>query len=154
SHTYGGYDVSGTRVAHGGGGDKFEGVFNLALSDRAAIRLVGYSERDPGYIDHVAGPAEVYPTSGVVRDNSAFRRNDYNNVGTEGARAALKVDLDDRWTVLPSIIWQKQGANGSFGYEPSLGFLHVATYAPMRNDDQWHQASLTIEGKIGNFDLL
>ncbi len=154
SHSYGGYDLSGMRVSHGGGGDKIEGFYNLAITDHVAIRLVGYSERDPGYIDNVAGPpGEVYPTSGVPRDNTAFRRKDYNNVGTEGARAALKVDLDDHWTVLPSIIWQRQGANGQFAYEPNLGFLNVATYAPMRNDDQWYQAALTIEGKIGNLDL-
>ena len=153
SRTYGGYDISGSRVSHGGGGDKFEGFFNLAISDNAAIRLVGYSERDPGYINNVAGPYEVYPTSGVVRDNAPFRRNDYNNVGTEGGRAALKVDLDDHWTVMPSVILQKQGANGSFAYEPNLGFLNVATYEPMRNDDQWYQAALTIQGKIGNLDL-
>jgi len=154
SHTYGGYDVTGIRMTHGGGGDKFEGFFNLAINDWAAIRLVGFSERDPGYINNVAGPpGEVYPTSGVPRDNTQFRRNDYNNVGTEGGRAALKVDLNDRWTVTPSVIYQKQGANGSFAYEQNLGFLNVATYEPMRNDDQWYQAALTIQGKIGNFDL-
>jgi iron complex outermembrane recepter protein len=154
SHTYGGYDISAVRVAHGGSGEIVEGFVNIALRDNVAVRLVGYSERDPGYINNVAGPpGEVYPTSGVARDNTPFRRNDYNNVGTEGGRAALKVDLNDRWSILPSVIYQKQGANGSFAYAPSLGYLNVATYEPMRNDDQWYQAALTIQGKIGNLDL-
>src|SRR6202167_5960252 len=47
SHTYGGYDISGIDTAHGGTGDKLEGFINLALLDNVAIRLVGYSERDP-----------------------------------------------------------------------------------------------------------
>ena len=153
SHTYGGYDISAIQVAHGGSGEILEGFVNVALGEKAAIRLVGYGERDPGYINNVAGPPELYPTSGVARDNAPFQKRGYNNVGTEGGRAALKLDVSDRWTVLPSLIYQKQGANGSFAYEPSLGYLNIATYAPMRNDDQWYQAALTIQGKIGNLDL-
>jgi outer membrane receptor protein involved in Fe transport len=149
-----GYDLTGINVDHGGTGDIAEGFVNFALGDHAAIRLVGYSERDPGYIDNVAGPPETYPTSGVPRLNTQYQRNDYNNVGTEGGRAALKVDLGNTWSILPSLIYQKQGANGSFAYEPNLGYLNVATYEPMRNDDQWYQAALTIQGKIANFDLV
>jgi outer membrane receptor protein involved in Fe transport len=148
-----GYDLTAINVAHGGNGEIAEGFVNLALSENAAIRLVGYSERDPGYINNVAGPAEVYPTSGVARDNSQYQRNDYNNVGTEGGRAALKVNLADSWSILPSLIYQKQSANGSFAYEQNLGYLNVATYEPMRNADQWYQAALTVQGKIGNLDL-
>jgi iron complex outermembrane recepter protein len=149
-----GYDLTAIHIAHGGSGEIAEGFVNLALSDNAAIRLVGYSERDPGYIDNVAGPPETYPTSGVPRDNSQYQRNDYNNVGTEGGRAALKVNLADGWSILPSLIYQKQGANGSFAYEQTLGYLNVATYEPMRNDDQWYQAALTVQGRIGNLDLV
>jgi iron complex outermembrane recepter protein len=153
SGTYAGYDLSAINVDHGGNGEKAEAYVNFALTDNAAIRLVGFSERDPGYINNVAGPVEVYPTSGVVRDNTPYRKNDYNNVGTEGGRAGLKIDLDDRWTILPTLMYQKQGANGSFAYEQPLGYLNVATYEPMRNDDQWYQAALTIQGKISNLDL-
>jgi len=107
THTYGGYDISGIDVAHGGNGDKLEGFINLALRDNVAIRLVGYSERDPGYINNVAGPpGEVYPTSGVVRENTQYQKTDYNNVGTQGGRAALKVDFADTWSILPSVIYQ------------------------------------------------
>jgi iron complex outermembrane recepter protein len=148
-----GYDLTAINVAHGGSGEIAEGFVNFALGDHAAIRLVGYSERDPGYIDNIAGPPEVYPTSGVPRTNTQYQRNDYNNVGTEGGRAALKVELADSWSILPSLIYQKQGANGSFAYEQNLGYLNVATYEPMRNDDQWYQAALTVQGKIGNLDL-
>src|SRR3984885_175021 len=103
SHTYGGYDISGIDTAHGGTGDKLEGFINIALRDNIAVRLVGYSERDPGYINNVAGPpGEVYPTSGVVRENTPFQKTDYNNVGTEGGRAALKVDVNGGWGISAS----------------------------------------------------
>lgn len=148
-----GYDLTAMNIAHGGTGEIAEGFVNFALSDHAAIRLVGYSERDPGYIDNVAGPPETYPTSGAPRDNTQYQRNDYNNVGTAGGRAALKLEFGDSWSILPALIYQKQGANGSFAYEQDLGYLNVATYEPMRNDDQWYQAALTVQGKIANLDL-
>ena len=151
--TYGAYDVSVSRTRHGGTGETLQGYLNVALSEHAAIRLVGFGERDAGYIDNVAGPYEVYPTSGIVRDNTPYRRNAYNTVGTSGGRAALKVDINDRWTVTPTVTYQKQAGNGSFGYEPNLGYLNVATYEPEVNDDQWYQSALTVAGKIGNFDL-
>ena len=151
--TYGGYDVAVNQTRHGGTGEKVEGFVNVRINDQAAIRLVGFGERDAGYINNVAGPTEVYPTSGIPRDNSALRKNDYNNVGTSGGRATLKIDLNDRWTITPTVTYQKQGANGSFGYQPALGYLNVATYEGERNDDQWYQSALTITGKIGNFDL-
>lgn len=150
---YGGYDIAVNRVKHGGTGETVEGFLNVPLTDSAAIRLVGFGERDAGFIDNVAGPAEIYPTSGVVRDNTAYRASAFNKVGTSGGRAALKLDLNDRWTVTPTVMYQKQGAPGSFGYQPSFGDLAVVQYGPNRNDDQWYQSALTIEGKIGNFDL-
>jgi outer membrane receptor protein involved in Fe transport len=135
-----GYDLTAINVAHGGSGEIAEGFVNFALGDQ-------------GYINNVAGPTEIYPTSGAPRDNSQYQRSDYNNIGTEGGRAALKLILSDTWTILPSVIYQKQGANGSFAYEQDLGYLNVATYEPMRNDDQWYQAALTVQGRIGNLDL-
>ena len=48
---------------------------------------------------------------------------------------------------------QQQKANGIFGYDPTIGDLQVHHYFPERSDDRWTQAALTVEGKIGNFDL-
>ncbi len=150
---YGGYDISVSRVKHGGTGEKIEGFLNVPINDYAAIRLVGFGERDAGFIDNVAGPAEVYPTSGIARDDTPYQAKAFNRVGTSGGRAALKIDLNDRWTVTPTAMFQKQGAPGSFAYQPSVGDLAVAQYGPNNNTDQWYQSALTIEGKIGNFDL-
>ncbi len=154
SHTYGGYDAYVRQTAHGGWSEEFDGFANIDLGDRAAIRLVGFDQNDAGFINNVQGPYEVYPTSGVVRDNSAFVARHYNSVDTAGGRAALKFDLNDTWTVLPGVAYQKQDAGGSFAYAQNLGFLNVATYSPMINDDQWYQSSLTITGKISNLDFI
>ena len=67
-----------TRAASGG---SIEGFVNLPVSDRAAIRLVGYTSSDPGYVDNVTpDPLQVFPTSGIVRDNSDLRKEDFNDV--------------------------------------------------------------------------
>lgn len=150
----GGYDATWIGSGRGGNGGKLEGFVNIPLNDRAAIRLVGWSERDPGYIDNVAGPAAVYPTSGIPRDNTGLRGRNFNDTSTTGARGALKLDLNDSWTITPSVIWQNQAAHGSYAYEPALGDLKVAQYFPDRNDDHWYQAALTVQGRVWNLDFV
>ena len=150
-----GYDLGVTQVDSGGSGGSIEGFVNFPLTDRAAIRLVGYTTRDPGYIDNVSpDPLRVYPTSGAVLDNSDLLENNFNEVQTSGARAALKVDLTDNWTITPAVAWQTQDADGFFTYDPELGERKVARYIKDFNEDEWYQASLTVQGKIGNFDLI
>jgi iron complex outermembrane recepter protein len=50
-----GYDLDANGVDHGGKGWTAEAFVNIPLSPIAAIRLVGWDEHDPGYIDNVAG---------------------------------------------------------------------------------------------------
>jgi iron complex outermembrane recepter protein len=149
-----GYDLGGSTLTNGGPGGKAEGFVNVPLSDRAAIRLVAFAEHDGGYINNVLGPPEVYPTSGVVRTNAGLPKKHYNDVNTSGGRAALKVDLDNSWTVTPAVMAQNQTSPGQFAYTPVLGDLNIARYSPERNDDRWYQASLTVEGKISDFDFV
>jgi outer membrane receptor protein involved in Fe transport len=49
------YDVQGNKVNHGGTGYEVEAYANIPLSSVAAIRLVGYYEKEGGYISNVAG---------------------------------------------------------------------------------------------------
>ena len=99
-----GYDVDGNSVSHGGEGYKFEGFVNIPLSDAAAIRLVGWDEKDAGYINNVAGTA-YFGTSGITV-NSLVQKH-ANDIETKGGRAALKfLDLNDNWTILPQFMGQ------------------------------------------------
>jgi outer membrane receptor protein involved in Fe transport len=170
-----GYDLQGTSISGGGGGYIAEGFVNLPLTQSAAIRLVGWSEHDAGYIDNVAGTltyAAVEDGSGplggpgrgpicISNTNTPgciatpnHPKKDYNDVDTYGARAALKVDLNDSWTITPAIMAQTTEAKGIFGFNPALGDLKVAHFYPEKSKDTWVQAALTVEGKIGNFDLV
>jgi iron complex outermembrane recepter protein len=147
-----GYDLEGNLLA-GEGGYVAEGFVNLPIDNNAAIRLVGWGKRDPGYISNVVRE-RTYPNAGITIDNNGLDEDDYNKVDTYGARAALRVDLNDTWTIMPTVMAQEQKADGAFAYDPSLGELKVARYRPESSKDRWAQAALTVQGKIANFDLV
>jgi iron complex outermembrane recepter protein len=147
-----GYAVEASATEGGGIGHVVEGFVNAPLTPAAAIRLVGWQKYDAGYIDNVHG-TRTFPSSGVTMDNADLVADDYNWARTVGARAALKIDLNDNWSVTPTIMGQHQKANGSSAYEPVIGDLALHHYFPEHSDDRWTQAALTVQGKIGNFDL-
>ena len=129
-----------------------EAYVNIPLSDRVAIRLVGFEEGDPGYIDNVHAK-RTYAGSSVVLDNAALVKDNFNGVQTYGGRGALGISLDDDWTVTTQLMGQSQRANGVFGFNPRAGDLAVTQFYPNNASDGWAQAALTIQGKIGDFDL-
>lgn len=153
----GGFDMSGAAEVNlidgGDFGGSLEGMVNLPLSDMAAVRVVGWYVRDGGFIDNVRG-IRTYPSSGEVDDNLALVEDNFNDVETYGARIALGIELDDNWTVTPALMAQRQSADGSFSFNPAVGDLDTQVYRDNFGEDEWYQASLTIEGRIGNFDLV
>ena len=159
-----GYSVEGNSISGGGIGHVLEGFVNIPINDNhAAVRLVGWQKHDAGYVDNLHG-TRAYPTSGIVADNANLAENNYNTADTAGMRASARFDINDRWTITPQLIVQNQKAYGSAGidplvgsaaagYEASNGEMAVKHFNPESSDDRWHQAALTVEGKIGNFDL-
>ena len=165
--TSGRVDAEVNTVAHGDQGGKLEGMINLPLWSSAALRLVGFYQKDAGYIDNVFASRTycgdtIYDddgfAAGCIRNGVSFDNEDVidDNINTQrtyGGRAALKIDLDDNWTVTPTILHQNLKANGVFGYDPDLGDLNADRFYGEFRNDRFTQAALTIEGKIGNWDL-
>ncbi|WP_309503121.1 MULTISPECIES: TonB-dependent receptor domain-containing protein [Sphingomonas] len=159
----GGFDVEGNTVRKGGQGGKIEGFVNVPLSESVAIRAVGFYQHDAGYIDNIAGTrtfiaggdpdAPVVDPNGLSISNPGLVEKNYNDVDTYGGRLALGIDLSDDWTATASVFGQDQKAHGSFGYDTSLGDLKVQRFFPEINHDRWVQAALTVQGKIGSWDL-
>jgi outer membrane receptor protein involved in Fe transport len=157
-----GYDVSVNTVEKGGIGGTVEGYVNYPIADNMAIRLVAWEEHDAGYIDNVAGTdkaagiidgVRTFPTGNITMSNAGLRKNDYNDDDIYGGRAALKVELDDNWTITPTFQGQETKSNGSYAYDPAVGDLEVVKFQPEYDNDMWWQAALTIQGKIGNLDV-
>ncbi len=145
-------------VHNGGTGYTAEGFVNLPMGENAAIRLVGWKEKEAGYIDNVYG-TRTYPTwdadsgGNGTEDNADLAKDNYNDVDTTGARLAALLKLGDNWTITPTVMTQRSKAGGFFAYDPGIGELEVSHFNPERSEDKWTQAALTVEGKIGNFDL-
>ncbi len=141
-------------VRRGGQGGRLEGMLNIPVSANAAFRAVGWYQRNAGYIDNVPGTRSFLPTvGGITVNNAAFVEKDFNESEIYGGRAALQIDLDDSWTVTPTIYYQQQKNQGVFGFQPSVGDLQVQRFYPDRQKDRFWQAALTIEGKVGNWDV-
>ncbi|HEX8234188.1 MAG TPA: TonB-dependent receptor [Caulobacteraceae bacterium] len=155
------YDLEVNSVAHGGIGYVAEGYANIPINEKMAVRLVGWYDHDAGYIDNIFG-TQTYMSGGTVDDptanattidNAGLAQDDFNEVDTFGARAALRFDVNENWTITPTIMGQSQESDGTFWYAPHVGELEVMRFRPDYAKDKWWQAALTIQGKIGNFDL-
>ena len=146
-----GYDFDVNTVAHGEQGYTAEGFVNLPLSDNAAVRMVGWYSHDAGFIDNEPGTVVFF--NGTTLSNDRYVKKNYNDVDTYGARALLKIDLDDNWSVTPGIMGQKQDTNGTFRGLVARDDMAVSHYFPEWSTDKWYQASLTVEGKFSNFDV-
>jgi iron complex outermembrane receptor protein len=141
-------------VKSGGIGGRLEGMINAPISDMAALRMVGWYQRNAGYIDNVPGTRSFLPTpGGITVNNDALVEKNFNDAKVYGGRAALKVDLDENWTVTPTVLYQKQTSQGVFSQDPRVGDLQVQRFYPDYRRDRFVQAALTIEGKVGNFDV-
>jgi len=156
-----GYSLEGNTVDNGGQGYVAEGFVNIPLGEKAAVRLVGWKVKTGGWIDNVRG-TRTYPGDASTTaddftvNNAAYAKDNYNTVDTTGARAALRVELGENWVFTPSVQMQEQkgkGANGDDLSSFAPGKYAVKHFRAEYANDKWYQAGLTIEGKIGNFDL-
>jgi iron complex outermembrane recepter protein len=144
--------ASASTTADGSPSYGAEGFVNIPVSENAAVRLVGWYQHDGGYIDNIPS-RRTYPVSRVTIDNGNLAGRDYNFGDTYGARAALRFNINENWSVTPTLMGQINSSEGVFGYDPKAGDLAVRHYLPETYDDAWAQAALLIEGKVGDFDL-
>jgi len=146
-----------------------EGFVNLPLGDNSAIRLVGWSRSDAGWVDNVAGSRTFYGVNNCLPgDNSCDAddivvpndraKDNYNTLDTVGGRAALRIDLNDNWTITPTLMYQKSEGKGFWGDDlndiGTSGKNAVLHTLPEFTEDEWTMVGLTIEGSIGNFDVV
>ncbi len=131
------YDASVNMVDHGGVGGTIEGYVNIPSPTTPRSASSPGKEHDAGYIDNVAGNdvaggvvdgVRTFPfplPDGIQKSNAPFRKNDYNDDDIYGGRAALRIELDDNWTITPTFMGQETKAHGSYAYDPAVGDLKV-----------------------------
>jgi len=142
--------LDGHTVEHGDEGYDLSGVLNLPLGKKAAIRLVGFSARDAGYIDNVLGES-----LGRTFDNADVVDNDVNAVEYLGGRAAVRWLAGENWTVDVGVVHQ-QLDSGAFSDEdlPRAGReLASVSFLEASHSDDWTQFALTVQGNLGWSEL-
>ena len=84
-------------VTDGEMGGHAKGMVNLPMGEVAALRLVGYTNHYPGFID--------------ARTDSGIDKN-VNDGTNHGVRATLKFQPGDRFTITPRIVYQAIETDG------------------------------------------
>jgi outer membrane receptor protein involved in Fe transport len=154
----GGFDLGINTVSGGDTGYSAEGFVNFPISDRVALRLVGWYVEDGGWIDVVPG-SHTFSRSGITINNFGNTdpnkntvENDHNTLTNMGARAALGIDLNENWTATASVITQTQEADGAFSDQPDAGGPgegKVLRFFQDDYEDAWTQFGLTVKGDLG-----
>jgi iron complex outermembrane receptor protein len=156
-------------TAHGDPSYKIEGFANIPLGESTAVRLVGWSDQQGGYINNVpqsftftypninSGPSGPYTVTGgnPTVNNSLYAKNDFNSSGKEGLRLALRTVPNENWTIDAKFVTQRLTSQGVFDVDPALGGddLNVARYFNDSLDDVFRQSSITATGRFGGFEL-
>ncbi len=140
-----------------------EGFVNLPLGENAALRFVGWGVDEAGWVDNKLATRTYSIDQSTTADdfvttNDRYVEKNYNTVSTYGARAALRVNLGEDWTVTPNLMFQRQDQQGSWGDDLrnvlASGDYAVSHFVGEYTDDEWYQAGLTVEGSIANFDVV
>jgi iron complex outermembrane receptor protein len=160
-------DLGAHSLTQGDEGYDIAAMVNIPLSEgKAALRLVGFQAEEAGYIDNVLSSSPVgpvYPRGGVgTFDNSEFVEDNVNSVTSKGARATLRWQPTDEWTIDFGGIYQQREEDGfgdtdlteNFLAAESFGKWEQARYEEEDFDDEWYQLALTVEGTIGGADVV
>ncbi len=151
----GGFDLEANTTEGGDPGYNLNGYWNFPLGERAAVRLVAWHTQTGGYIDNVLTTMTFPGPQTVTVDNSSIVKDNYNEVTTTGLRALLKIDLNDNWSVTPGIMYQTSDIDGEWTHNPDFfGDLQTGKMWDSFAEDEWYQASLTLNGSIGDIDVV
>ncbi|MFK8021622.1 MAG: TonB-dependent receptor [Pseudomonadales bacterium] len=139
-------------------GHDLEAMVNIPLiEDKLAIRLVGFTATDGGFIDNVLGNTVTDPFGsglGGLQNNAAQVKDDINQVDWQGFRASAKWDINDNVSATLSGNYQKIEADGWNDHDPTVGDLQVVKFIEETRDDEWSQISLIIEADLGFAQLV
>jgi len=145
-------DLTGTSVEDGEMGYDASAMLNLPIGEKAAFRLVGFSAHDAGFIDNVLGTSP-----GRTFNNASLVKSDVNGIDVYGARAALRWQPAESWTIDAQAIFQKSEQDG-FGdadlkehyfADEDIHEWDQLRFNPETFDDKWYQLALTVEGDLG-----
>ncbi|MDX1556785.1 MAG: TonB-dependent receptor plug domain-containing protein, partial [Xanthomonadales bacterium] len=128
-------------------------MVNIPVNDTFAIRLVGFSAEDGGFIDNINGdsvPNGVFNNAGAEAEN-------FNDVEYYGGRIAARWFANDDWTITANVVHQDTRSDGRPERDPTQAQdLSISRFRIDReyDDQDWTQYGLTIEGDLGFADFV
>jgi len=125
-----------TLTQHGSAGADAGVIANLPLSRSAALRVVGYAERDGGYIDDV-GRGE----------------RDVNRSTVVGGRAALRVAIGADWAIQLLGIFQELRNHDAQYADRNLGPLERSSSVAQPSMHDYGAADLEASGRLAGADF-
>ena len=138
-------------------------MFNIPLiEDKLAVRIVGYSDHDGGFIDNVLGHTPdtsatgyaEYPAEWGTLDNSASVQKNWNDADVYGGRLSLLWDMSEDWSVNLTAMSQKTEANADNDYDPFVGDLQTVRFGNEFRDTEYQMYSLVFNGDLGFAQLV
>ncbi len=85
-------------VTDGDWGGTLRGAMNLPLGEKSAMRVVGYYDDTPGFID------SIYPGRATEKDVNSGTRT--------GGRIAFRFEPSEHFTITPRVVYQKLDTDG------------------------------------------
>lgn len=166
-------DLGISTTSGGADSNKMEAMINLPLSESVALRMVGFTDSQGGYIDNAKGS---FTPSGEVIDrnslgygpyykdfplttsqsinNTALTEGDWNEATYNGYRVGIAADINEDWSVLVQHTSQELDVEGSFLIDPRLGDDKSEKYSPERTQDDFGLTTWTLEGRVSNLDVV
>lgn len=130
-----------------------EGFANIPVSERTAVRIVGWYDESTGFVDNIAR-TRTYK-NGASATNSPFVKEDYNEERTVGLRAAARTEFQGGWRATLSGFWQGTEIVGAWDHDPvRVAELEVARFGPEFGELDVGQVALTVEGDLGIADIV
>jgi outer membrane receptor protein involved in Fe transport len=147
-------DATVKGMSEGGNSFDISGMVNIPLADDTfAVRLVGFSATEAGFIDNVEGTTgncEVFgkcPVGGPQFNTDAVK-DDWNETTITGGRVSAKWFISDNWSATFGLATQSIDSDAENTYDPTIGDLELIAFSPDTFEDDWTQYSLTIDGNI------
>jgi outer membrane receptor protein involved in Fe transport len=139
-------------------------VFNIPLvEDELAMRIVGFNDRDGGFIDNVYGKTgnfhgldgnNIAPAGFGTLDNSLSVEDGWNDNAAWGGRIHLRWEMSDSWATTFSFHKQVMDSGASNFMDPYVGDLEVVRFHDNSRYEDFTMGSITVEGDLGFAQLV
>jgi iron complex outermembrane recepter protein len=137
-------------TSNGGVSHDLSAMVNVPLvQDKLAVRLVGFSTEDAGFIDRV-----LSDSAGGTFSNADVADEDVNTIKTTGARASLRWNAADNVNATLGVVFQDVEADGHGDITRGAGDLAQVRFENESLDDKWYQAALTVNAGLPFGDLV